>query len=229
MANFLSSSIGKKFLMSLSGLFLIAFLLVHLTVNSMILFDSSGDLFNRAAHFMATNPIIKIVEPVLAIGFILHMVYAVILTAHNLYTRPVGYKSQKLGHSSSWASRNMFVLGVIIFAFLAIHVANFFWKIRFTGHELLADVTIHGEHIENSYALVTGFFIKWWWIDLIYVVGSVALGIHLYHAIWSAFQTLGWSNALWRRRLNRLGLLVSIVIAGGFALIPIWVKIASML
>jgi len=73
MAKFLSSSIGKKFLMSLSGLFLLVFMLVHLTVNSMILFDSSGDLFNMAAHFMASNPIIRIVEPVLAIGFILHI------------------------------------------------------------------------------------------------------------------------------------------------------------
>ena len=228
MANFLSSSIGKKFLMSLSGLFLLVFMLVHLTVNSMILFDSSGDLFNSAAHFMASNPIIRIVEPVLAIGFILHILYAIILTIHNLYTRPVGYKSQKLGHSSSWSSRNMFILGLVVFAFLVIHIANFFWKVKFTGHDLLAEVTVHGVHMENSYALVTSFFIEWWWIDVVYVIGSVALGLHLYHAIWSAFQTLGWSNGFWRRRLNIVGLVLSIIIAGGFALIPIWVKIASM-
>jgi len=229
MAKFLSSSIGKKLLMSLSGLFLLAFLLVHLTVNSMILFDRSGDLFNRAAHFMSTNPIIRIVEPILAIGFILHIIYAVILTIHNLYTRPVGYDKQKLGHSSSWPSRNMFVLGLVILTFLVIHIANFFWKIKFTGHDLLAEVNINGEHMENAYALVTSFFIDWWWIDAIYVVGAVALGFHLYHAVWSAFQTIGWSNALWRRRLDRLGLAVSVVIAGGFALIPVWVKVASML
>ena len=229
MAKFLSSSIGKKLLMSLSGLFLLAFLLVHLTVNSMILFDRSGDLFNRAAHFMSTNPIIRIVEPILAIGFILHIIYAVILTIHNLYTRPVGYDKQKLGHSSSWPSRNMFVLGLVILTFLVIHIANFFWKIKFTGHDLLTEVTINGEHMENAYALVTSFFIDWWWIDAIYIVGAVALGFHLYHAVWSAFQTIGWSNAQWRRRLDRVGLAVSVVIAGGFALIPVWVKVASML
>ena len=195
----------------------------------MILFDNSGDLFNSAAHFMASNPIIRIVEPVLAIGFILHILYAIILTIHNFYTRPVGYKDQKLGHSSSWSSRNMFVLGILVFAFMVIHIANFFWKIKFTGHDLLADVTIHGVHMENTYALVTNLFIDWWWIDIVYVIGSIALGFHLYHAIWSAFQTLGWSNRFWRRRFNIIGLLLSIVIAGGFALIPLWVKIASML
>ena len=229
MARFLTSSIGKKLLMSLSGLFLLAFLLVHLTINSMILFDSTGDLFNRAAHFMSTNPIIKVVEPVLAIGFILHIIYALILTIHNLYTRPVGYNRQKLGHSSSWSSRNMFVLGLVIFAFLVIHIANFFWKIKFTGHELLTDVTINGEHMENSFALVTTYFIDWWWIIIVYVIGAIALGLHLFHSIWSAFQTLGWSNSLWRRRLNRLGLVVSVIIAGGFAFIPLWVKIASII
>lgn len=227
MLKFLNSSIGKKFLMSLSGLFLLSFLLVHLILNSFILFDSSGALFNQAAHFMTTNPIIKVVEPVLAIGFILHIIYAIILTLHNLTTRPVGYDKQKLGHSSSWSSRNMFVLGLVVLTFLVIHVANFFWKIKFTGHELLEHGVVDG--VENAYLLVTTFFIDWWWIVITYVIGSIALGLHLYHSVWSAFQTLGFSNQLWRRRLTRIALVISIVIAGGFALIPLWVKISSML
>ena len=227
MANFLTSSIGKKFLMSLSGLFLITFLLVHLGLNSLILFDSSGELFNQAAHFMATNPLIRVIEPVLAIGFVLHIIYALILTLNNLKTRPVNYKEQKLAHSSTWSSRNMFVLGVVILTFLVIHIANFYWKMRFTGHEWLEHGAVDG--IENGYLLVTNFFIEWWWIVVVYVVGSVAPGFHLSHALWAAFQTLGWSDQLWRRRLHRLGLAVAIIIGGGFALIPLWVKIASML
>ncbi|MCK5820434.1 MAG: succinate dehydrogenase cytochrome b subunit [Bacteroidales bacterium] len=227
MLKFLNSSIGKKFLMSLSGLFLLTFLLVHLILNSFILFDSSGALFNQAAHFMATNPIIKVVEPVLAIGFILHIFYAIILTLHNLTTRPVGYDKQKLGHSSSWSSRNMFILGLVVLTFLVIHVANFFWKIKFTGDELLEHGVVDG--VENAYLLVTTFFIDWWWIVITYVIGSIALGLHLFHSVWSAFQTLGFSNQLWRRRLTLIALVVSIVIAGGFALIPLWVKISSML
>ncbi len=227
MSNFLNSSIGKKFLMSITGLFLITFLLVHLVMNSLILFDSTGELYNNAAHFMGTNPIIRIVEPVLAIGFILHIIYASILTLQNQWTRPVGYNKQKLGHSSTWASRNMFILGSLVLIFLVIHISNFFWKMKFTGDELLDQTTPEG--VENAYLLVTSYFIDWWWIGLIYVIGAVALGLHLTHAFWAAFQTLGWSNTKWRKRLDIIGLLYTIIVAGGFGLIPIWVKIASLL
>lgn len=227
MANFLTSSIGKKFLMSLSGLFLVTFLLVHLALNSLILFDNTGELFNMGAHFMASNPIIKVIEPVLAIGFILHILYAIILTIHNFYTRPVGYNKQNQAHASTWSSRNMFVLGIVVFSFLVIHIANFYWKIKFTGHEMLEHNMVDG--VENTYYLVTQFFISWWWIVGVYVIGSIALGFHLYHAVWAAFQTIGWSNRVWRKRLNVVGLLLSILIGGGFALIPLWVKISSLL
>jgi len=229
MAYFLNSSIGKKFLVSLSGLFLITFLFVHLTVNSMILFDSSGELFNRAAHFMATNPIIRVVEPILAIGFILHILYTVILTIQNWMARPIGYHKQQRAFSSTWSSRNMIWLGLVILAFLVIHIANFFWKIKFTGDSLLGGVVYDGVEMENTYHLVTTFFIQWWWIVAVYVIGAVALGFHLTHAFWAAFQTLGWSDNRWRKRLNALGLVISIIIAGGFATIPLWVKIASMI
>jgi succinate dehydrogenase / fumarate reductase cytochrome b subunit len=227
MTSFLNSSIGKKFLMSLSGLFLISFLLVHLIVNSMILFDPSGGLFNQAAHFMGTNPIIKIVEPVLAIGFILHIIYAGILTLKNQWARPVDYKNQNSGNSSTWASRNMFVLGSLVLIFLVIHISNFFWKIKFSGSELLDNGAVDG--VENTYLLVTTFFIQWWWIDIIYVVGAFVLGLHLTHAFWAAFQTLGLSDNRWRKRLEVLGWAYTIIVAGGFALIPLWVKISSMI
>jgi succinate dehydrogenase / fumarate reductase, cytochrome b subunit len=227
MASFLNSSIGKKFLMSLSGLFLISFLLVHLIVNSMILFDPSGALFNKAAHFMGTNPIIRIVEPVLAIGFILHIIYAGILTLKNQWARPVGYKTQTASNSSTWASRNMFVLGSLVLIFLVIHITDFFWKIKFTGSELLENGAVDG--IENTYLLVTSLFISWWWIVILYVFGAIALGIHLTHAFWAAFQTLGLSDNRWRKRLEILGWAYTIIVAGGFAIIPLWVKISSMI
>ena len=213
--------------MSITGLFLITFLLVHLTMNVMILFDSSGELYNKAAHWMSTNPVIKIVEPVLAIGFILHIIYAGILTLMNQWARPVGYDKQNLRKSSTWASRNMFVLGSVVLIFLVIHISNFFWKMKFTGSDLLDQGATDG--VENAYLLVTTFFIDWWWIDLVYILGAIALGLHLTHAFWAAFQTLGWSNTKWRKRLDILGFLYTILVAGGFALIPIWVKIASMI
>jgi len=227
MASFLNSSIGKKFLMSLSGLFLISFLLVHLIVNSMILFDPSGELFNNAAHFMGTNPIIRVVEPVLAIGFILHIIYAGILTLKNQWARPVGYNKENTGNSSKWASRNMFVLGSLVLIFLIIHISNFFWKMKFAGSELLEGSGAEG--VENAYRLVTTFFIDWWWIDAVYVAGAIVLGLHLTHAFWAAFQTLGLSDNRWRKRLDILGWAYTILVAGGFAFIPLWVKISSML
>jgi succinate dehydrogenase / fumarate reductase cytochrome b subunit len=227
MTSFLNSSIGKKFLMSLSGLFLISFLLVHLIVNSMILFDPTGVLFNNAAHFMGTNPIIRIVEPVLAIGFILHIFYAGLLTLQNQWARPVGYAKQNSANSSKWASCNMFVLGSLVFIFLVIHISNFFWKIKFTGSELLEQGSVDG--VENAFLLVTTFFINWWWIVIVYVVGAVVLGIHLTHAFWAAFQTLGLSDSRWRKRLEIVGWVYTIIVAGGFALIPLWVKISSLI
>jgi len=227
MTSFLNSSIGKKFLMSLSGLFLISFLLVHLIVNSMILFDPTGVLFNNAAHFMGTNPIIRVVEPILAIGFILHILYASILTLTNQWARPVGYNKQNAGNSSKWTSRNMFVLGSLVFIFLIIHISNFFWKIKFTGSELLENGATEG--VENTYLLVTSFFIEWWWIDIVYVIGAIALGLHLTHAFWAAFQTLGLSDNRWRKRLSFIGWVYTIIVAGGFGLIPLWVKISSMI
>jgi succinate dehydrogenase / fumarate reductase cytochrome b subunit len=193
----------------------------------MILFDPSGVLFNNAAHFMGTNPVIRVVEPILAIGFILHIVYAGILTLKNQYARPVGYNKQNAGNSSKWASRNMFVLGSLVLIFLVIHIANFFWKVKFAGSELLDQGAVDG--VENTYNLVTTFFISWWWIDIVYVVGAVVLGLHLTHAFWAGFQTLGLSDNRWRKRLEIIGWVYTIVVAGGFALIPLWVKISSML
>ena len=85
-----NSSIGKKLVMSITGLFLMVFLLVHLTVN-MLLLVGDGEVFNRAAHFMASNPAIKVIEPLLAIGFVFHIIYATFLTIKNQRTRPIGY------------------------------------------------------------------------------------------------------------------------------------------
>jgi succinate dehydrogenase / fumarate reductase, cytochrome b subunit len=146
MSNFLTSSIGQKFLMSLSGLFLISFLFVHLLVNSFLVIDSTGELFNEGAHFMAVNPIIRVVEPVLFAGFILHIVYSLLLTLQNMKARgSEKYHVVNQSNSSSWASRNMFILGAVVLGILVMHLIHFWWKIKFAGHELLeAPVMING-------------------------------------------------------------------------------------
>jgi succinate dehydrogenase / fumarate reductase, cytochrome b subunit len=215
MSNFLNSSIGKKLIMSISGLFLIAFLLVHLTINLLTL--AGPETFNAAAHFMGTNIVMKIMEPMLALGFLIHIIYSLILYAQNLSARPVRYKVVNQAETSTWASRNMVFLGIVILAFLGIHLVNYFYKIKFTD-----DVT-------SEYHLVVGLFTaEYWYYVALYVIGAIFLGLHLYHAFQSAFQTLGLNNSKWRARWNALGLVYSLVIGLGFALIPLYFLISEL-
>lgn len=215
-----NSSIGKKLIMSISGLFLMVFLLVHLTVNLMLLIGN-GEAFNRAANFMATNPAIKIVEPILAIGFIIHILYASIITLLNLRTRPIGYIKTSSNGVTSWASRNMYILGGIIFIFLVIHLANFFWKIKF-GEVPSLSYDNGLTHMEDAYSLVSGLFISYWWYDIIYIAGAALLGFHLSHGFWAAFQTIGWNNKMWIDRLEVVAYIYAIIIALGFSIIPLY-------
>jgi len=227
MSGFLSSSIGKKFFMSITGLFLVVFLLVHLIANLTLLFGA--DTFNIVVHFMDTNPIIQIMQPVLALGFILHIVYATILTIQNQRSRPQSYSKVTAGHQSSWASRNMFILGATIFLFLVLHIINFFWKMKISGSPLLAEVDVDGVMMHNAYALVAGLFTDasmGLFYSIVYVVASIFLGLHLTHGFWSAFQTIGFSNDIWRKRLTTIGYLFAIIIGGGFSIIPIFLMLA---
>jgi len=223
MSSFFKSSIGQKFLMSITGLFLIVFLLVHLTANLFLLGGSES--YNLATHFMDTNPIIQIMQPILAIGFLVHIIYASILTIQNMKARPEKYEKVDQSKSSTWASRNMFVLGSLIFVFLVMHIINFFWKMKVSGSDLLAEVNVDGKAVENAYALVTGLFQDaslGLLYSLFYILGALFLGLHLQHAFWSALQTIGWSNAIWRKRLEVIGNIYALVIACGFAIIPLY-------
>ncbi len=227
MSGFVSSSIGKKFFMSITGLFLVMFLLVHLTANLALLLGP--DAFNVVSHFMGTNPIIQIVQPLLAIGFAVHIIYASILTLQNQKARgSENYSTVTNSHQSSWASKNMYILGTVIFSFLVLHLINFFWKIKVTGSPLLNEVNVDGEMMENAYALVAGLFTDaslGLAYSIIYVIGAIALGFHLTHGFWSAFQTIGFSNDAWRKRLSVIGYLFAFLVGGGFAIIPIFLML----
>ncbi len=220
MSKFLTASIGRKFLMSISGIFLMMFLIVHLTVNLMLIFDDSGELFNVAAHFMVTNPVIKIIEPLLGLGFLVHIVWSFYLEYQNWKARPVKYNKKDAGESSSWASRNMLILGALVLVFLVIHIINFYWVLRFTDG--VQEITIGGEHMEDAYSLVAGLFKASIVYDIIYVVGAILLGLHLSHGFWSSFHTLGLSNKNWMGRLQVIGKVYAFVIAAGFTIIPLY-------
>jgi succinate dehydrogenase / fumarate reductase cytochrome b subunit len=222
MSNFLTSSIGKKFFMSITGFFLMSFLVVHLSMNMLLIFDDSGELFNKGAHFMGTNPIIKIVEPVLAIGFILHILYGIYTWFGNFTARPVKYQKVNQSKASTWASRNMIILGALISIFLVLHLMNFWWKIKFAGDPSLAPLMVGGVEMENAYALVSGLFKTSLVYDLLYIAGAVFLGLHLTHGFWSAFQTIGWSNDIWRKRIEVVATVYAYIIAIGFSIIPLY-------
>ncbi len=215
-----SSSIGRKLIMSISGLFLMMFILVHLTVNLMLLVGN-GEAFNRAANFMATNPAIKIVEPILAIGFIIHILYASIITLLNRRTRPIDYIKSSTNGVTSWASKNMYILGGTILVFLVLHIANFFWKLKF-GEVPTLSYDNGLTHMEDTYSLVSGLFVSYWWYDLIYIAGALILGFHLSHGFWAAFQTLGWNNKVWIDRLETIAYVYALIIALGFSIIPLY-------
>lgn len=222
MSRFLTASIGRKFVMSLSGLFLVVFIAVHLGLNLLLIFDNSGDLFNQGAHFMATNPLIKIMEPILGLGFIIHIVWSFFLEYQNWKARPVKYAKKNMSGASSWASRNMLVLGGLVLVFLIIHIINFFVKMKFTGDPLLAEVTVNGEHMHNAYALVSTAFINSTVLGVFYILGGALLGFHLSHGFWSAFQTLGLNNKHWLNRWKVIGTIYAILIAVGYAVIPLY-------
>ena len=222
MSSFMNASIGRKVFMSITGLFLIVFLCVHLTLNLFLTFDETGNLFNLAAHFMATNPLIKIMEPVLALGFIIHIIWSGWITLTNMKARPQSYNSgDKL--LSWWApSKNMFILGGMVLVFLVLHLMHFYVKMKFTGDPLLEEVTVNGVQMHNAYKLVSDLFINYPLYDLFYVAGAILVGLHISHGFWSAFQSIGLSNSVWMKRLKFLAYFFAIVIAAGFAYIPLF-------
>ncbi len=215
------ASIGRKFLMSITGLFLVMFIGVHLTVNLLLVFDDSGELFNIGAHFMATNPAVKIMEPILGLGFMIHIIWSFLLEYQNWRARPVKYNKKNVGGTSSWTSRNMLVLGALVLVFLVMHIIDFYWVIKFKPHSI-DSVVIGGTEMENTYVLVSDLFKTSVIYDIFYVLGAILLGFHLSHGFWSAFQTLGLNNKNWMKRLQVIGKVYAVIVAIGFAFIPLY-------
>ncbi len=223
MKKLFSSSVGQKLIMSLSGLFLITFILVHLLLNLLLLVGPEA--YNKAVHFMATNPLMHLMEPVLAAGFIFHIIYATILTLQNQKARPEAYAVVDQSESSSWSSRNMYVLGGLVLIFILLHLVNFFFKMKFGVGGELPKVVHEGIEMDNAYPLVTGLF-KEWWYAVIYVIGAVLLALHLRHSLWSALQTLGMNNSNLRPILEKISILYAVIIGVGFSIIPIYFLIS---
>lgn len=224
MSNFLTVAIGRKFIVSISGIFLMLFICVHLGVNLLLIFDDSGELFNQGANFMATNPFIKIMEPVLGLGFLIHIIWSLYVSYTNYRARPVRYAQSNASYSSSWASRNMLILGSLVLVFLVIHLMNFYYIIKF-NYESMLSTEIDGIAMHDTYRLVAGLFKASTVYCIIYMLGAILLGLHLSHGFWSSFHTLGFSNKNWISRLQVIGRIFAVIIAAGFAIIPLYFMI----
>jgi len=208
--------------MALAGLFLISFLIVHLSINLLLLFDSSRESFNIAARFMATNPVIQIMQIVLFGGFILHILVGIILQVQNWMARPARYKVEGFSHTSFF-SKFMIHTGAVILAFLVLHLFNFFFKAKFGE---MPEVMIEGTLMEDMGLLVIEKFKEFPYV-LMYVVWLLFLGFHLDHAFHSALQSLGLNHSKYTPFAFGLSRALAILIAGGFILIPVVVYITQ--
>lgn len=213
-----SSTVGRKLVMSVTGLFLCSFLVVHLLGNLQLFKDDGGEAFNLYSDFMAHNVIIRTMEIVLLLGFVFHIYDALVLTRRNQAARPIGYQNNHPEENSSWASRNMGLLGTVILVFLIIHLWNFFVPARFGG---LEGVVINDVEYENLYVRVVQSFQVWWYVA-IYVLGMIALAYHLIHGFQSAFQSLGLMHKKYTPFIQMFGFAFSILVCLGFAIIPLY-------
>ena len=218
----LNSSIGKKLIMSISGLFLVLFLLFHLSMNVAAVF--SGEAYNMVCSLLGSNWYAVAATLVLAAGVVIHFVYAIILTLQNRKARGNDrYAINARPKGVEWASQNMFVLGLIVILFMLLHYSQFWYKMMFAeliGHH---EVALGSAMVspQDGAAFINYYFQGNAVITVLYLIWYVALWFHLTHGFWSAIQTIGWNNTIWMNRWECISKIVATVICGLFAIITI--------
>ena len=218
----LNSSIGKKLIMSISGLFLVLFLLFHLSMNVAAVF--SGEAYNMVCSLLGSNWYAVAATLVLAAGAVIHFVYAIILTLQNRKARGNDrYAINARPKGVEWASQNMFVLGLIVILFMLLHFSQFWYKMMFAeliGHH---EVALGSAMVspQDGAAFINYYFQGNAVITVLYLIWYVALWFHLTHGFWSAIQTIGWNNTIWMNRWECISKIVATVICGLFAIITI--------
>jgi succinate dehydrogenase / fumarate reductase cytochrome b subunit len=202
--------------MALTGLFLISFITIHLSINLLTLV--SKELFNEAAHFMGTNPVIQVMQVVLALGFIIHIVQGIVISIQNRKARPVKYAYNNPKANSTWTSRNMISTGILVMLFLVLHIRDYFWEIKFND--------LGG--YPTDYDLVVALFANPLY-TVLYVIAFIMLGLHLNHGFQSSFQSLGATHPKIADTIKKLGAAFSIIVALGFSAIAITFFVQSIM
>jgi succinate dehydrogenase / fumarate reductase cytochrome b subunit len=219
----IDSSIGRKLIMSITGVFLVLFLIFHGTMNMVVLF--SAEAYNMICEFLGANWYALVGTKILAIGFVVHIIYAIYLTLQNRKARGnVRYEVTKSQKGVSKASQNMLALGAIVLGFMALHLYQFWAKMQLV--ELSHKMGCHTDESLLATAADGAYWIKYYFshplYSILYIVWLVALWSHLTHGVWSALQTVGASNNVWLPRIKVIANIVSTIIILMFISIPVY-------
>ena len=216
MSGIFTSSLGKKLMMSLAGIFLITFLLVHMGLNLLVILFEDHMVYNKAAHFMSSNILIKIVEVLLFGGLLLHVIYALILQIQNWIARPKRYNKTNYSNTSFF-SKFMIHTAMITLVFLIIHLMDFYIKAKF-GHA--SEIMVDGVAYHDFANEIIAKFKELPFV-IFYIAAFIFLGFHLAHGFQSAFKTLGLDNKKYTPAIQFLAMVYTIVVVAGYSIIPI--------
>lgn len=215
MSGLISSSIGKKYWMALTGLFLCLFLVGHLAGNLQLIFGTQED-FNGYAKFMTSNPAVKLLSYLTYFSILFHAVDGIILARQNRAARPVKYVKENAAANASWASRSMALLGIVTLVFIIIHMKSFWFEMHW------GEIGNDSEGQRDLWTVTVTAFKQLWYVAF-YVVAMVALGFHLSHGFQSAFQSLGLRYGKYKDGMIKAGTWFSILVCGLFAIIPVYI------
>ena len=234
------SSIGRKLVMSITGVILLLFLLFHLSMNVAAVF--SANAYNSICTLLGANWYAVVATVVLVGIIVLHFFYAGMITIQNRMARGNDrYAINSRPKGVSWASQNMFVIGAVILGFLVLHFSQFWYKMMFAelmGHHEVS--LCHGlmpfGHCEATPLTVSpqdgatfiSYYFSHLWVVITYLLWYTALWFHLTHGVWSAFQTVGWNNQIWLKRLKMIGYIVATLIFLGFAFVTLFFYAKSL-
>ena len=227
MNNYLTSTIFRKVLAALSGLFLITFLIGHLVGNLQLFIPGveGQTQFNKYAFFMTTNPIVKVLSIITYTAILLHVLITLYLAIQSRRARPVRYAVSSGNDNSDWSSRNMSVLGIIILFFLIVHMKSFWYKMHFgeMPYQYLSD----GTKIKDLYLITTSAFQNPLY-TFFYVFCMIALALHLKHGVESAIQTVGLKIPSYEKFFKYIAMIIALSIPAAFASIPVYLFIKNL-
>ncbi|WP_051205472.1 succinate dehydrogenase cytochrome b subunit [Salinimicrobium xinjiangense] len=214
---FLKNSITRKNLMAITGLFLSFFLIIHLLGNLQLLLpaEEAQLQYNSYSRLLGGNILVKLVAYVLYLCIILHTLDAIYLSYKRKKANGISYSYDRRGRASTWYSRNMMALGIIIFVFLVIHFKDFWYHYKF------GELPLDANGNKDLYTLVVVAFEELWYV-ILYIIAILALGYHLLHGVFSAHRTIGLYHPMYNSMVQVLGVVFAVAITVGYIVIPLY-------